>query len=134
MVGPVVKVTRVKKHHGSFKRFHSSRFMRVNPSWRKPRGIDNRMRRRFRGSGLMPKVGYRTAKATRYLLPCGLYPFPVANTTDLEMIMMHNRKYAAVIRHAVSARKRKEIIERARILNIRVVNEEGRLRKQEAAQ
>ncbi|KAL7721995.1 60S ribosomal protein L32 [Entamoeba marina] len=131
MVRPVAVPKIVKKYTKSFKRFHSNRFMRVKPSWRVPRGIDNRLRRKFKGSGLLPKIGYGSAKATRNMLPCGLYKFTVNNTTDLEMIMMHNRKYAAEISHSVSSRKRKEIVERAKILNIRVINGDARLKKQE---
>jgi len=46
----------VKKHTARFNRHQSDRFMRVDPSWRKPKGIDNRVRRRFKGQAVMPKV------------------------------------------------------------------------------
>ena len=46
----------VKKRTAQFKRHQSDRFKCVAPSWRKPHGIDNRVRRRFKGEAAMPKV------------------------------------------------------------------------------
>ena len=48
-------------------------------NWRKPKGIDNRVRRRFKGLYLMPSIGYGSNRKTRNLLPDGFYKFVVNN-------------------------------------------------------
>lgn len=55
-----------KPRPNRFIRHHSDRFKRVKTAWRKPRGIDSRIRRRWHGSRKMPNIGYRTAKRDRY--------------------------------------------------------------------
>merc|ERR1712046_387376 len=73
------------------------------------------------------KIGYGSDKATRHMQPGGFYKFVVSNTKQLDVLLMQNRKYAAEIAHNVSSRKRKEIVERAEQLNIKVLNAAARV-------
>merc|ERR1712210_223517 len=100
-------------------------------SWRKPRGIDGRARRRFKGSTLIPNIGYGSNKKTRFRLKNGFYKFLVQTPADLEMLLMHNEKYAVEIAHNIGAKKRKEMVERAEQLRLLVTNRDARLRAEE---
>lgn len=123
----------VKKRTARFFRFQSDLFNRVDPSWRKPRGIDNRQRRRFKGTAPMPTIGYGSNKATRYQLANGLYPVVVRKPEDVNLLLMVNDKYAAVIARRVGAKSRKAIIERAAQLSVKVVNKPAKVTSQEKA-
>ena len=120
MPTPADKRKIVKKRTKKFTRFQADRFKRMNPAWRKPRGIDGRVRRRFKGSTLCPKIGYGSDKKTRFRLKNGFYKFVVRCPADLEMLLMHNEKYAVEVAHNVGAKKRKEIVERADQLRLYV--------------
>lgn len=131
MASPADKRKIIKKRLKKFPRFQADRFKRMNQAWRKPRGIDGRVRRKFKGSTLMPSIGYGSDKKTRFRLKNGFYKFLVQGPADLEMLMMHNEKYAIEIAHNVGAKKRKEIVERADQLRLTVTNRFARLRTEE---
>ncbi|EGG20167.1 S60 ribosomal protein L32 [Cavenderia fasciculata] len=131
MPTPIVRSKIIKKKTTRFFRFQSDLFNRVAGNWRKPRGIDNRVRRRFSGAARMPDAGYGSNRKTRDVDPNGFKRFVVRNVEELEVLLMQNRRYAAEIFHACSAKTRKAIVERARELDIKVTNANGRLRSQE---
>ena len=83
-------------------------------SWRRQKGIDSVVRRKFKGKVLMPNIGYGTNKKHRHVMKDGFRKFLVHNVDELELLLMHNRTYAAEVAHNVSAKKRKDIVERAR--------------------
>ncbi|KAH7731099.1 60S ribosomal protein L32 (RP49) [Aphelenchoides avenae] len=120
-----------KKRTRRFTRHESDRYLRLKPNWRKPKGIDNRVRRRFKGQRRMPKIGYGNAKAIRHVLPNGFKKVLVHNPKDLDMLLMQNKRYCGEIAHAVSSKKRKEIVERAQQLRIVLTNGNARLRTEE---
>merc|ERR1712032_1664611 len=123
---PLNKRKKTKKRSKKFKRFQSNRFVRVGESWRRPRGIDSRVRRNFKGT-----IGYGNDKRTRHVLPNGLKSLRVFNVKELEILIMHNRTFCAETPHNVSWRKRKDIIERADELNVTILNRNGKMDRNE---
>ncbi len=91
-------------------------------SWRKPHGIDNRARRRYKGNLLLPSVGFGTNTKTRHVLANGFRKVLVCNLKELEVLLMHSRKFCAEIAHSVSKQLRAKIVDRATQLGIRVTN------------
>uniref|UniRef100_A0A2K5QXW9 60S ribosomal protein L32 n=1 Tax=Cebus imitator TaxID=2715852 RepID=A0A2K5QXW9_CEBIM len=114
---PLVKPKIVKKRTKKFIRYQSDRYVKIKHNWRKPRGIDNRVRRRFKGQILMPNIGYGSNKKTKHTLP--------------SVLLTCNKSYCAEIAHNVSSKNRKAIVERAAQLAIRVTNPNARLRSEE---
>uniref|UniRef100_A0A803PHN5 Small ribosomal subunit protein eS1 n=1 Tax=Cannabis sativa TaxID=3483 RepID=A0A803PHN5_CANSA len=126
MAVPLLTKKIVKKRVKQFKKPQWDRKISVKTNWRRPKGIDSRVRRKFKGVTLMPNIGYGTDKKTRHYLPNGFKKFVVHNTKELELLMMHNRTYCAEIAHNISTRKRKEIVERAAQLDIVVTNKKNK--------
>ncbi|XP_044960767.1 60S ribosomal protein L32-1-like [Hordeum vulgare subsp. vulgare] len=158
MAVPLLTRKIVKKRVKHFKRAHSDRYIGLklttytkllpsgirrcnarvfwllssdDTSWRRPKGIDSCVRRKFKGCTLMPNIGYGSDKKTRHYLPNKFKKFVVHNVSELELLMMHNRTYCAEIAHNISTKKRKDIVERAAQLNIVVTNKLARLCSQE---
>uniref|UniRef100_A0A8C2BQK7 60S ribosomal protein L32 n=2 Tax=Cyprinus carpio TaxID=7962 RepID=A0A8C2BQK7_CYPCA len=143
---PLTKPKILKKRTKKFIRHQSDRYVKIKlmselnkkslyflkqKNWRKPRGIDNRVRRRFKGQMLMPNIGYGSNKKTKHMLPSGFRKFLVHNVKELEVLMMSNKSHCAEIAHNVSSKNRKIIVERAAQLAIKVTNPNARLRSEE---
>merc|ERR1711976_1123728 len=130
-VQPLKKTKIVKKRTKKFIRHQSDRYIKLRTNWRKPEGIDNCVRRRFKGQYLMPNIGFGSAKKTKHVCPDGFKKFLVHNVRELEVLLMQNRTFSAEIAHNVSSKKRKEIVERAQQLAIKVTNPNARIRSEE---
>ncbi|TVY21784.1 60S ribosomal protein L32 [Lachnellula arida] len=73
------------------------------------------------------QIGFGSNKKTRHMMPSGHKAFLVNNTRDVELLLMHNKTFAAEISHAVSSRKRIDIIQRAKELGVKVTNPKARV-------
>jgi len=125
---------RIKRKKPDFVRQESWRYDRLKENWRRPRGIDNKMRRKIKGWPPTVNVGYRSPKAARGLHPSGFEEVLVHNVEELKNV---NPKTEAVrIAHTVGKRKRAQILMQARkkkitVLNLGEVKEEAEKEKEE---
>jgi large subunit ribosomal protein L32e len=103
-----------------FVRQESWRYDRLSENWRKPKGIDNKMRKQVSGVPALVKVGYRGPRAARGLHPSGYTDNLVFNVNDLSKL--NAKKDAARLGHTVGTRKRKEIIAKATSMGIKLLN------------
>ena len=109
-----------------FVRQESWRYTRVKNRWRKPKGVDSKMRLGRKGWPDSPNVGYKTPKAVRGLHPSGFYEALVYTTAGLEGL--DPKQVALRIASNVGARKRIVLLEEARKRGFLVLNP-GRARK-----
>merc|ERR1712158_156694 len=100
-ITPASRPKIVKKRVKKFTRHQSDRYDKVKRNWRKPKGIDNRVRRKFRGMYKMPNIGYGSNKKTKHMLPNGFRKVLVHNLKELEVLMMQNKSFCAEIAHGV---------------------------------
>lgn len=120
---PIRKINKVVKRSKRFTRHEWEDYPgKLATSWRRPRGIDSRVRRQFRSNKPLVKIGYGTVRSHRHVLPCGFKKFLVRNVGDLEVLLMNNRVYAAEIATNLNCRNRELILKRARELNVKVLN------------
>jgi len=111
---------KIKKKKPDFVRQESWRYDRLKENWRRPKGIDNKMRMKIKGWPPTVNVGYRGPKAARGIHPSGYEEVLVYNVEDLRRV---DPKIQAVrIAHTVGKKKRMQIIQEARRRKITILN------------
>ena len=125
----VRKALRLREHTKKKPRFlrqESWKYVRLKENWRRPRGLDNKVRKKIKGWPLPASSGYGRPKTVRGLHPSGYKEIAVHNAENLKEIDPETQ--AIRIAHTVGKRKRVTILTEARkkkivVLNVKQVKE-----------
>lgn len=102
--------------------FHDShKKKRLTTSWRKPRGLHNKLRQQIAAKGKLVRVGYGSPKAVKGFHPCGLPEVLVNNVAELQKA----QGFAVRIASGVGMKKRLEMQAKAAESGIKVLNPKG---------
>lgn len=111
---------RINRRRPKFIRAEWHRLKRLQTSWRRPKGIDSKMREARKGKRKSPGTGYRGPRQVRGLHPSGKELIRILSVRELKDIDPENQ--IVQIGSKVGSRKRTEIINEAEDLDIHVVN------------
>ncbi len=111
---------RHKAKKPDFRREESWRYKRVSQIWRKPDGVDSKMRKHKKGWPKTVDSGYGGPRAARGLHPSGYVEVPVRTIDDLNGVAPETQ--AIRISHTVGMKKRAEISLRANERGIHILN------------
>lgn len=110
----------IAEQRPKFVRPESWRYVRLHPEWRKPKGLDNKVRKSVKGWPRRVKVGYRGPAKVRGYHPSGSLEVLVHNPGELATLVPE--RDAVRIGRRVGARKRAVILARAKELGLHVLN------------
>jgi len=110
----------IKQRTPTFLREEWFRYKRIPKNWRRPDGLHSKMRINLKYRQNRVRVGFRGPKTVRGLHPSGFEEIMVYNVKDLESI--DPGRQAARIGSSVGTKKRMAIEEKAKELEIRLLN------------
>ncbi len=110
----------MKRKKPKFRRQEWFRYKRLGESWRRPRGLQSKLRKNLKYRINRVRVGYKAPVEVRGLHSSGFKEILVYNRSDLEKL--NPKLEAARIGHSVGTKKRIEIEEYADELGIRILN------------
>jgi large subunit ribosomal protein L32e len=113
--------TRQKSKKPEFNFHDSHKKKRLATSWRKPRGLHNKLRQQIAAKGKLVRPGFGSPKAVKAYHPCGLPEKLVNNVAELSGA----EGYAVRIASAVGKKKRIEIEAKAAEFGLKVLNARG---------
>lgn len=110
---------KLKKKRPNFLRQDAHK-LHLPRNWRKPRGLHNKMRLGKKGHRVKPDSGYRSPKDIRYRHFSNLNLVLISNIKDLEKV--DSKKDCIIISKKVGLKKKIQLLEKCKSLNIKVLN------------
>lgn len=100
-----------------FRRSDAHRVPRLEMKWHKPKGGDNKIRRKLRGHPRRARIGWGSPRAAYGLSPEGFEQTVVFTEADLKEV-----KGACIIARTLGARKRMMLLKKAQEMKLKVLN------------
>lgn len=116
---PMKTRKRAKKKKPNFNRQEYFKHGKLEKKWRKPKGINSKLKRGEKARGKKPSPGFSSPKAVRGLNPHGLEQVRIFTPAKLTPEM---KTKAVVIGSTVGKRKKEEILKKAEQLGIKISN------------
>lgn len=109
----IAQRSQIKRRKPDFKQegFNSVKRIRNNDRWRRPTGVQSKMRQGKKGGPSKRKSGYSSPKEVRGMLKNGLIPVVIKNVDEIKVL--DAKKECAVIASSVGSKKRIQIMNAA---------------------
>jgi large subunit ribosomal protein L32e len=93
---------------------------RVRATWKRPRGLHNKLRRKRKGIGAWVSTGYKMPVAVRGFLRSGLKPVLVTNLAELKKL--DPAKNAAIVSAATGKKNKIAMLKKATSMKLTISN------------
>jgi len=110
----------IKRKKPKFVMQDSHKLSRLTKKWKRPRGIDSKIRLNLKGYSKAVQVGYGSPKSVKGLHNSGLFPILISNIKELSNI--DKEKQGIILSSTIGNKKKKEIITKAIESSIKILN------------
>ncbi|RLJ04820.1 MAG: hypothetical protein DRP08_00755 [Candidatus Aenigmatarchaeota archaeon] len=109
--------------------FHRQNYTKLKikgkDKWKRPKGLQSKLRKGKRGKGSMPVIGFRKSKKNRYKIR-NYNIIEVSNESDLKRV---NPKVDGVLIRHVGLKKYLLLVEKCKKAKIKILNKMRKLKK-----
>lgn len=108
----------IRKKKPTFTRQSITKKIRLSSSWRRPKGLQSKLRLRKKGHKQSPSPGWGSPKETRYLVE-GVLPVTVHSIQDLKQV---EKGKGVVVSSTLGQRQKNELVRHAKEKSITIIN------------